>query len=479
MNDRVADPVRFVDERTAAAPLLKKALRYLFPDHWSFLLGEIALYAFIVLIATGVYLALFFEPSLAKTVYHGSYAPLRGRQMSEAYKSVVELSLTYKAGLLIRQTHHWAADVFIASIVLHLMRVFFTGAYRKPRELTYAIGLLLLFTSLLEGYLGYSLVDDLLSGIGLAIGYGVLLSLPIVGGPLGTLIFGAPFPGRGVFESRMYIAHVFLIPALLATLIGLHLLLVAARHHTQFRRDKRHTERRIVGVPAFPGQAPRSLALMLMVAAVLFLLGGLVQVNPIWQWGPFEPWLATNGAQPDWYLGWLIGALRLMPSFDVVIGHYTLVPNPFWGGAAFPLFVLFVLLAFPAIERRLTRDTASHNLLDRPRDAPNRTAFGVAFLTWIFLIFTFGAADRAYVLFGVSYETLLNVFRVAIWVVPAVLFIVVRRICRELKEADQIERRQHSAEEIAEEHEAERARKPMLDQPAAAGPGGSGGPAST
>jgi len=453
VSDPILDPVRFVDERTAAAPLLKKSLRYLFPDHWSFLLGEIALYSFIVLIATGVYLALFFEPSVAQTVYHGPYAPLRGREMSDAYKSVVELSLTYKAGLLIRQTHHWAADVFVASIVLHLMRVFFTGAYRKPRELTWLIGLVLLFTSLLEGYLGYSLVDDLLSGIGLAIGYGVLLSVPLVGGPLGVLLFGSAFPGKGVFESRMYIAHVFILPALLALLIGAHLALVMARHHTQFRRDRRHTERRLVGVPMFPGQAPRSLALMFAVAAVLFLLGGLVQINPIWQWGPFEPWLGTNGAQPDWYLGWLIGALRLMPSFDVVVGHITLIPNPFWGGVAFPLVVLLVLGAFPWIERRLTGDRSVHNLLERPREAPNRTAFGVAFLSWIFLVFVFGAADRLYVLYGVSYETLLTIFRVAIWVVPVALFVLVRLLCRELAHAERVEHEREVAEEEAASQE--------------------------
>ena len=453
MSDRLLDPVRFVDERTAAAPLLKKALRYLFPDHWSFLLGEIALYSFVVLIATGTYLALFFHPSLAQTVYHGSYAPLRGREMSEAYKSAVEISFTYKAGLLIRQTHHWAADVFVASIILHLLRVFFTGAFRKPRELTWLIGLLLLFTSLLEGYLGYSLVDDLLSGIGLAIGYGVLLSVPVAGGPLGLLIFGSSFPGRDVFESRMYIAHVFLIPALLAALIGAHLALVAARHHTQFKRDRRHTERRLAGVPMFPGQAPRSLALVLAVAAVLFLLGGLVQINPIWQWGPYHLWLGTNGAQPDWYLGWLIGALRLMPSFDVVVGGYTLIPNPFWGGVALPLFVLAVLVAFPFLEARLKRDRRAHNLLDRPRQAPTRTAFGVAFLSWVILIFVFGAADRLYVLFGARYETLLTIFRVAIWVVPAILFLLTRRLCRQLQRADRIESERRRAVGQAERQE--------------------------
>jgi quinol---cytochrome-c reductase cytochrome b subunit len=449
------DPIRFIEERTASAPLLRKALRYLFPDHWSFLLGEIALYAFIVLILTGTYLALFFHPSLAQVVYHGRYAPLRGTEMSEAYRSVVEISFRYKAGLLIRQTHHWAADVFVAAIVIHMMRVFFTGAFRKPRELTWIVGLLLLFTTLLEGYLGYSLVDDLLSGMGLAIGYSVLLSLPVVGGPLGLLVFGAPFPGKELFESRMYIAHVFLIPALLAALIGIHLALVAARHHTQFRRDRRHTERRIVGSPMFPAQAPRSLALMAAVAAFLFLLGGLVQINPVWQWGPYEPWIGTNGAQPDWYLGWLIGALRLMPSFDVVIGHYTLVPNPFWGGAAFPLLVLLVLALFPWVERRLTGDRRVHNLLQRPREAPTRTAFGVAFLGWVFLIFVFGAADRVYVLFGVTYETLLNISRIVIWAVPPVLFVVVRAVCRELNESDEIERERERAEEEAARAEAD------------------------
>jgi ubiquinol-cytochrome c reductase cytochrome b subunit len=447
-SDPLADPVRFIDERTSSAPLMRKGLRYLFPDHWSFLLGEVALYAFVVLILTGIYLALFFDPSTAKTVYHGPYAPLDGQTMSDAYKSAVDISFSDKAGLLIRQTHHWAADVFVVSIVMHLMRVFFTGAFRKPRELTWIVGLTLLFTALLEGYLGYSLVDDLLSGMGLAIGYGVGLSIPVLGGPLMLGIFGAPFPGNSHFESRLYIAHVFLIPGLLATLIAVHLVLIMARHHTQFKESRRHTEKRIVGVPLFPGQAPRSLALMFFVGALLFLLGGLIQINPIWQWGPFEPWLGTNGAQPDWYLGWLIGALRLMPSFDVTIGHYTLIPNPFWGGILFPMVVLGVLLSFPFLERRFTRDTAVHNLADRPRDAPVRTAFGVAFLSWIFLVFVFGAADRVFVLFDLSYNVQLFVFRIAIWVVPAILFVVTRRWCRALRAAELVEDRREAAERV-------------------------------
>ena len=441
--------VQFLDRRSGAAPFLRKALRYVFPDHWSFLLGEVALYAFIVLVATGIYLTLFFEPSLAKTVYHGQYAPLQGREMSHAYKSAVDLSFSVKAGLLMRQTHHWAANVFVAAIVIHMLRIFFTGAFRKPRELTYLIGLLMLFTVLLEGYLGYSMVDDLLSGMGLAIGYSVALSIPFVGGNLALLLWGAPYPGAPSFESRMYITHVFILPILIATLLVAHLVLVASRHHTQFRRKRVDPERRVLGIASFPGQAPRSLGLMFGTASVLFLLGGLVQINPIWLWGPYHLADGTNGAQPDWYLGWLIGALRLVPSFDVVIGNYTLVPNPFWGGALFPLIVLVVLAAWPWIEKRLTGDHGYHNVLDRPRDAPGRTAFGAGFFTWVALVFLAGSADRAYVSLGWSYVTQIWIYRVLVIVAPVAIFFVTRRVCRELQAIDVVERDRHEAEEAA------------------------------
>ncbi len=427
--------VRFLDERSGTAPLVRKALRYVFPDHWSFLLGEIALYCFVTLVATGVYLTLFFQPSLADTVYHGQYAPLQGARMSEAYKSVVVMSFQVKAGLLMRQTHHWAADVFVVSIVLHLLRVFFTGAFRKPRDLVYYVGVGMLMLALLEGFLGYSLVDDLLSGMGLAIAYSVALSLPVIGGNLGLMLWGGPFPGAPEFESRMYIAHVLIFPLAIGLLLTVHLLLIAARHHTQFRGPGK-SERRVVGLPNTPAYAPRSIGLALAVSAVLFLLGGLVQVNPVWQWGPFETALATNGAQPDWYLGWLIGGLRLMPGFDVTIGHYTLVPNPFWGGALFPMIVFGILFAWPALERRLTGDHGFHNLLDRPRDVPWRTGVGAALFTWVSLVFLAGASDRVFVSFGVSYPAQIWFFRAAVFVLPVVVFLLVKRYCEELREEE-------------------------------------------
>jgi len=430
--------VRVVDRRTGSAPLLRRALRYVFPDHWSFLLGEVVLYSFIVLVLTGVYLTLFFEPSTATTQYHGSYRPLDGAEMTQAYRSVLDISFSVKAGLLIRQTHHWAANVFVAAIVLHLLRVFFTGAFRKPRELTYLIGLTILILALLEGYIGYSLVDDLLSGMGLAIGYSVLLAVPVVGANLAQLVWGGPFPGTAELWPRLYIVHVLVLPIAIGTLLTVHLVLVAARHHTQFRRGVRESERRVVGLPAFPAQAPRSIALMLTVVGVLFLLGGLVQINPVWLWGPYHVGSSTNGAQPDWYLGWLIGALRLVPGWDLVLFKRTVIPNPFWGGVLFPGVVFTLLYAWPFLERRLTHDHASHNLLDRPRDAPWRTACGAALLSFVFAVFLAGSADRVTVTFGIDYAWQITVYRIAIWVIPIVVLLVTKRVCTELRAAERV-----------------------------------------
>jgi ubiquinol-cytochrome c reductase cytochrome b subunit len=424
--------VRVLESRLGAAPLVRKALRYVFPDHWSFMLGEIALYCFFVLVATGVYLTFFFKPSTQHVVYHGRYAPLDGVEMTKAYLSTMQISFSVKAGLLIRQTHHWAADVFVAAIVLHVMRVFFTGAFRKPRDLNVAIGTTMLALAILEGYLGYSLVDDLLSGMGLAIGYSVLASVPIVGGWLAALVWAGGFPGGEVFWSRLFIAHVLIIPVVIGVLLSLHLAVIVRQKHTQFPGPKK-TEYNDVGLRLWPSYAFRSVALLLGTAGVLFLLGGLVQINPVWQWGPFRPDLSTNGAQPDWYIGWMIGALRLMPGFDIHVFGYTVVPNPFWGGVLFPLVVFGFLYAWPALERKLTGDHARHELLELPRDNPWRTAVGAAFVTWVTTIFVAGGADRFTVIFHVPYTGQIWFFRIASFVFPVIAFVVTRRICGDLR----------------------------------------------
>ncbi|MDX6508622.1 MAG: ubiquinol-cytochrome c reductase cytochrome b subunit, partial [Gaiellaceae bacterium] len=427
--------VRALDERLGSAPLLKKTLRYVFPDHWSFMLGEIALYCFVFLVASGIYLTFFFKPSFQHVIYHGTYAPLRGTEMTKAYESTLQISFSVKAGLLIRQAHHWAANVFVAAIVLHLMRIFFTGAFRKPRDINMCVGLTMLGLALFEGYAGYSLADDLLSGMGLAIGYSVLMSIPVAGAWLAALAWGGPFPGGEVFIGRLYIVHVLIVPLVIATLLAIHLAIIVRQKHTDFRGPGR-TERNVVGTPLWPSYAFRSLGLMLGVVAVLFLLGGLFQINPVWLWGPYRPDLATNGAQPDWYIGWLIGALRLMPPLEIHVFGYTVVPNAFFGGALFPLVVFGFLYAWPAIERRKTGDRARHELLDRPRDNPWRTAVGAAFFTWVWLVFVAGSLDQAVAHLQLSYVQQIWIFRVAVIVLPIVVFFVTRAICRDLQRSE-------------------------------------------
>ena len=428
-DDRAVDAISFVDERLGAAGGMRFLLDYVFPDHWSFLLGEIALYSFIILVASGTFLALFFDPSTSQTVYHGSYLPLQGQTISAAYASALNLSFNVSGGLLMRQTHHWAALVFVASITLHMLRIIFTGAFRKPRDINFFIGLTLLILAILEGFAGYSLPDDLLSGMGLAIAWGVAMSLPLIGGPLAFALWGGRFPGSTAFESRLYIAHVFVVPALLAGLIAAHLAIIMRQRHSQFRGPGRR-EDNVIGTPMWPGYALRSLGLFAAVAAVLVLMGGLIQINPIWLWGQYHPYLGTNGAQPDWYLGWLIGALRLMPNLEISVFGHTLVPNPFFGGVLFPGIIFTLLYALPWLDRRfISRDYGRHDLLERPRDNPRRSALAAAVLSLVIVVFAAGSADRLFFQFGFGYEGAVWVFRGLFFAVPAVVYLLTRRIC--------------------------------------------------
>jgi ubiquinol-cytochrome c reductase cytochrome b subunit len=430
--DRIADPVRFVDERPGAASAVRFVLRYVFPDHWSFLLGEIALYSFVVLIASGTFLALFFDPSTSHVVYHGVYGPLQGASVSSAYASALHISFDVSGGLLARQVHHWAALLFVAAITLHLLRIVFTGAFRKPRDINYFVGVTLLALAILEGFAGYSLPDDLLSGMGLAIAWGVAMSLPLVGGPLATALWGGKFPGSGAFESRLFIAHVFVVPAILAALIAVHLAIIMIQHHSQFRGPGRR-EDNVVGTPLWPAYALRSLGLFAAVAAVLVLMGGLIQINPVWLWGAYHPYIGTNGAQPDWYLGWLIGALRLMPNLEIHVFGRTIVPNPFFGGVLFPSVVFALLYALPWLDRRLiSRDYRRHDLLERPRENPLRTALAASVFAGVAVVFAAGSVDRLFFQFGFGYEGAIWFFRGAFFVVPAITFALTKRVCDEL-----------------------------------------------
>jgi ubiquinol-cytochrome c reductase cytochrome b subunit len=428
--DRFERGQRWFDERLGTTSFARVALRKIFPDHWSFLLGEIALFCLVVLIFTGVFLTFFFTPDSREVVYDGPYTPLAGQHVSAAYNSVLRLSFQVKAGLVMRQTHHWAALVFVAAIVIHLCRIFFTGAFRRPRELNWLVGIALLFLALGEGFTGYSLPDDLLSGVGLRIFYSVALAIPVIGTWVAYLLFGGEFPAPDMI-SRLFVFHVMLLPALLLALVGVHIFILVLQKHTQFPGPGR-TERNVVGSRFWPGQTFKSISLLLLVAAVLAALGGLAQINPIWQWGGYDPANVSSPAQPDWYIGFLDGLLRLGGPWRVGVFGYTL-SEVFWPAILFPAIAFGVLTLWPWLERRFTRDRAEHHLLDRPRDAPVRTATGLAGLLLFFIPFLEGGNDIIAVLLDVSVETITRILQFSFFIAPVLVWLATYWTCRSLR----------------------------------------------
>jgi ubiquinol-cytochrome c reductase cytochrome b subunit len=429
---RIGRLARWIDQRIGAANLVRTTLDYVFPKHFTFLFGEIALYAFIVLIATGVFLALFYSPSEAEVVYSGHYAPLRGVTMTEAYESVVNLSLSVRGGLLFRQTHHWAAIVFLGAVFVHLCRVFFTGAFRRPRELNWVTGLTMLVAGIAEGFVGYSLLDDLLSGTGVRIAYSIAESIPVVGPWVASLAWGGEYPGHG-FLSRLFTVHIFLLPAIIATLIAVHLALVARPHHTQFPGPGKH-ERNVVGLRLWPSYATLSIGFFLLIAAVLVFMGGFLQINPVWLYGPYDVFAVSSGSQADWYFLWIQGALRLMPGVSVQLGPFT-VANQFIPGVLYPGVVFAILYAWPFLEARLTGDYGEHHLLDRPRDRPVRTALGAAAITGFMVLLLAGSDDVFVTEFDWSIVAVRNVERVLFFVLPVVVGLIVWKVTRDLSRA--------------------------------------------
>jgi ubiquinol-cytochrome c reductase cytochrome b subunit len=433
---------RHTDERLHTAGPVREKLNKVFPDHWSFMLGEIALYCLIILILTGTYLTFFFDPSDAKAAYHGRYIPLDGVTASKAYSSTLEIAFDVRGGLLIRQIHHWAALMFVAAILIHMSRIFFTGAFRKPREVNWVIGVSLLVLAIIEGFCGYSLPDDLLSGMGLRIAYSIMQSIPIVGTWLVFLIFGGPFPGTHIL-GRLYIAHVLLIPGLIVALVGLHLAIVVRQKHTEFPAPG-HEETTVSGDRVYPVYGAKSLGFFAILAGVLAGLGGLVQINPVWLWGPYSPAQQTSFAQPDWYMFFVEGALRLFPPWQIEIFHHD-IPAPFWPGVVLPTLLFAVLLFYPFLERRFTLDKRRHNLLQRPRDAPVRTGLGVMWLSFFFMLTIWGADDAMMRYFHLDLEAVVWVGRVIVPLIPILLFLAVRRLCHRLQERD--ERRRQTGDE--------------------------------
>ncbi len=426
-----------IDDRLQLATPLRRVFNKVFPDHWSFLLGEIALYSFVVLLLTGTFLALFFDPSAQEVQYHGAYTPLHNVTMSQAYNTALHISFEVRGGLVMRQMHHWAALLFMAAIIVHMFRVFFTGAFRKPRELNWIVGVLLFWLGFLEGFCGYGLPDDALSGTGLRIADAIMLSIPVVGSWVATSLFGGDFPGEVILD-RMYIAHVLLIPAIILALITVHLGLLVKQKHTQWPGPGR-TNRNVVGVRMFPGFAAKGGGFFMIVFAVIAFLGGLFQINPIWLFGPYKAAVVSAASQPDWYVMFLDGSTRLMPSWELrfsLFGHgYTLAPI-FWPTVVLPGILTMLPLFYPFLEARFTKDKAVHHLLQRPRDVPVRTALGAMAISFYLVLFISGGNDVVADKLHISLNAMTWAGRIGLLVLPPLAYFITYRACLGLQQHD-------------------------------------------
>ncbi|UGT40298.1 ubiquinol-cytochrome c reductase cytochrome b subunit [Nocardia yamanashiensis] len=430
---RLAAQADEADQRYQAAAFLKRSINKVFPTHWSFLLGEIALYSFIILLLSGVYLTLFFDPSMTEVTYNGSYQPLRGVTMSRAYETALQISFDVRGGLFVRQVHHWAALLFSASMIVHLCRVFFTGAFRKPREANWVIGSILLIIAMFEGFFGYSLPDDLLSGTGLRAAFaGITMGSPVIGTWLHWLMFGGDFPGT-IIVPRLYIAHVLLFPGIMLALIAAHIALVWYQKHTQYPGPGR-TEKNVIGTRIVPVFSLDQGAFFAFTLGVLAIMGGLLQINPIWNLGPYNPSQVSAGTQPDFYLMWTDGFLRLFPAWELYIFGHT-VPGAFSVALAMPL-IFVALIAYPWIEKRLTGDRARHNLLQRPRDVPVRTAIGFMSLAFYLVLTLACVNDIIAFTFDISLNATTWAFRIALLLLPPLAYFIAYRICLGLQRSD-------------------------------------------
>jgi ubiquinol-cytochrome c reductase cytochrome b subunit len=420
-----------LDDRLGIAKGGRSFLDKIFPDHWSFMLGEIALYSFVVLLVTGVFLTLYYIPSQAIVTYHGGYLPLDGQKVTQAFSSSVDLSFAVRGGLLMRQMHHWATDIFVGAIVVHMARVFFTGAFRKPRELNWTIGGILLILAIVNGFLGYSLPDDLVSGTGIRIAYSIILSIPVVGSYLGFLVFGGNFPGTAIIP-RFFILHVLIVPLIIIGLVTAHMVLLLRQKHTQFPGEGR-TENNVVGSPMFPVFMAKTTGFLFVIGGIIALLGAFAQINPIWQFGPYDASRISYAVQPDWYMGFLDGALRIWPSWSFHSFGFTIPWEVFIPSVLLPGLIFNIVFAWPAIERRFTKDDEMHNLLDRPSDRPKRTAAGVAMLALLSMLFIASSTDVLANFFHVSLNTVLWAMRVLCILAPIVAYPITYKICKELQ----------------------------------------------
>jgi ubiquinol-cytochrome c reductase cytochrome b subunit len=430
----LAGTANYLDERVGVAGILKEFGRKIFPDHWSFMLGEVALYSFFVLLLSGTFLTFFFQPAMTPVIYDGVYGPLKGAEMSIAYASTLDISFEVRGGLLMRQVHHWSALLFVAAAGLHMLRVFFTGAFRKPREINWVVGFMLFVLGMAAGFTGYSLPDDLLSGNGLRIIDGMIKGLPVIGAYTSSLLFGGQFPGEQIV-ARLYGLHILLVPALILIFIVIHLFMVVIHKHTHYSGPGRK-DTNVVGYPLMPVYVAKAGGFFFIVFGVIMLVAATFTINPVWNYGGYDPSPVSAGTQPDWYIGFLDGALRLAPShLEVHAGGVTWAWNillPMIVGVGF----LAVVALYPFLEAWVTGDKREHHVLDRPRNAPTRTAIGAAGVTFYAALWAGASTDLIATNFKMSLNNILTSIQIILIVGPIIAYIITKRICLSLQRKD-------------------------------------------
>ncbi|AXG10751.1 cytochrome b [Haloplanus rubicundus] len=360
-----------------------------FPAEDSFLLGEVALFCFLFLVLSGVFLGFFYEPSTSDVEYDGSVAEYQGEEMPEAFVSVLHITYTVPFGMFIRRLHHWAAHLFVASIGLHMLRVFFTGAYRNPREPNWVVGTGLAVLAMGAAYTGYALPFDEFAATATSIGYNLTVSVPLIGDFLGAIVFGGQFPTSATIP-RLYFLHVLVIPAAIAVGLAVHMAILIRQKHTEAPRDgdvraggrtvDEDDDSVIVGLPAVPNQTAVSAVVFFLTAATLSALAGFLPVHNVAEYGPNDPAATPELIMPDWFLMWVYGFLKLLPtwlSFSVGPVH---VSTEFIGGIVLPGLVFAAVVAWPFVDR-----TEEIHFTADPLDRPLPTAVGVAAVAFIMI----------------------------------------------------------------------------------------------
>jgi len=383
-------------------------------------------------------LMFWFQPSMTEVVYHGSYVPLRGVRMSQAFASTLDISFDVRGGLLIRQIHHWASDLFLAAVMAHMISVFIHGGYRSPRESNWLIGVALFALAIAEGLVGNWLPGDMLSGTGVRVADGILLSVPLIGSYLAFWLFGGQFPGH-VITGRLYALHVAVIPGLMLALVAGHLLLTYRHRHTRAPGGGR-TSRNVADVPAGLRLMARTGPVFLFTLAVVTLLAAVAQIDPVWLYGPYTPVSASAGSGPEFYLGMIEGAIRIMPGWEWNLLGHTLTFSVVIPAVVLPGVFFTAAALWPYLERWITGDLADHQVSDRPRDAPARTAIAVAVITFWGILWAEGADDIIANNLHLSLELITQIARFAVLIGPVAAYLVTKRVCLGLQRRDLNER---------------------------------------